>query len=58
MTEQNSDMDNLEFKYYKLKFLPEDEEKMKNMTTREKIEFVRELKAKQRFTVDYGDENK
>lgn len=54
MTEENksfNDMDNLEFKFQKLQFLPEDEEKMKTMTTREKIEFIRELKAHQRFTI-------
>lgn len=54
MTDENknfNDMDNLEFKFQKLQFLPEDEEKMKTMTTREKIEFVRKLKANQRYTI-------
>lgn len=46
-----SDMANLEFKYKKLEFYPEDVEKMKDMSVQEKIKFVRQLKKEKRFIV-------
>lgn len=46
-----SETENLKFKKQILKFYPEDEAKMENMTVREQIEFIRRLKDEGRYTV-------
>ena len=51
MYNSDSQMDNLEFKRQILKYFPEDEKKMENMTLSDKIEFIKELKKLGRYTV-------
>lgn len=51
MTGSDAQMDNLEFKRQVLKYYPEDEKKMENMTLSEKIEFLKKLKELGRYTV-------
>ncbi len=46
-----SETENLKFKKQILKFYPEDEAKMENMTVREKIEFIRKLKDENRYII-------
>ena len=46
-----SETENLKFKKQILKFYPEDESKMENMTIREKIEFIRKLKDENRYII-------
>ena len=46
-----SETENLKFKKQILKFYPEDEAKMENMTIREKIEFIRKLKDENRYII-------
>lgn len=46
-----SDCDNLEFKYQKIEFFPEDIEKMKTMTLKEENEYLSKLKAEGRYKV-------
>ena len=46
-----SETEGIKFKMVKLKFYPEDEAKMENMTVREQIEFIRRLKDEGRYTV-------
>ncbi len=43
--------DNLKFTVHPVKFYPEDEEKMKNMTIDERIEYKRKLKAENKYIV-------
>ena len=46
-----SETENLKFKKQILKFYPEDEAKMENMTVREQIEFIRKLKDENRYII-------
>ena len=46
-----SESEGLVFQKVELQFYPEDEEKMKNMTTREQIEFRRKLKDENRYII-------
>ena len=46
-----SETKGLVFRKVELQFYPEDEEKMKNMTTREQIEFRRKLKDENRYII-------
>lgn len=41
--------ENLQFKKVDIKFYPEDEEKMKFMDMKQKIEYMRQLKAENRY---------
>ena len=52
-----SDCDNLEFKIQKIEFFPDDIEKMKNMDIDEQIAYKGKLKAEQRYTVIFEDED-
>lgn len=54
-----SDCDNLEFKYQRIEFFPEDVEKMKHMTLKEENIYLSKLKAEGRYVVvpDDVDEN-
>ncbi len=52
MTEYESDNSNLKFRKQKLKFFPEDEEKMKHMDIKERIEYQRILKQENRFVIE------
>lgn len=49
--------DNLQFKRVKIAFYPEDVEKMKGMTTEERIRFKQELKDKNRYTIAEEEKN-
>lgn len=55
--EYPSDCDNLEFKYQRIEFFPDDVEKMKHMTLQEENEYLSKLKAEGRYVVVYDDEN-
>ncbi len=55
--EYPSDCDNLEFKYQRIEFFPDDVEKMKHMTLKEENEYLSKLKAEGRYVVVYDDEN-
>ena len=46
-----SETEGLKFKLVKLKFYPEDQEKMDKMSVRERIEYRRKLKEEGRYTV-------
>ena len=52
---RKSETENLEFKVQKIKFYPEDEEKMNKMSVQERIQYKRKLKAEERYTIVYED---
>ena len=53
MNNPNNEMSNLEFTCNKIQFFPEDEEKMKNMSFDEKMEYIDKLRDEGRYTVIY-----
>ena len=53
---KKSEMENLKFTCFKIKFFPEDEEKMKTMGFDERMDYIDKLRNENRFTVIYASE--
>lgn len=52
LAEKYSENSNLKFQVQKLKFFPEDEEKMQHMGLEERIEYRRKLKKDHRYVIE------
>lgn len=57
MSKKYSENDNIKFKQVDIQFYPEDVEKMSKMSLEEKINFIRELKALNRY-IEVNDSSK
>ena len=55
MNNSNGEMNNLEFTCNKIQFFPEDEEKMKNMSFDERMNYIDKLRDEGRYKILYNE---